>query len=386
VNLTDPTIRSLPLPASGQKDHFDDALAGFGVRVSQGGSRSFFCFVGGKHNRRRVSIGRYGIITLAQARIEARRLLAENTLGKVRPQSITYPQAVELFIAEKRKARKARTADDYERLLKRFGYKGQLTELTHQETHRRMKRFTSEGEYNHLLVALRVFCNWCIKRRYIDHNPTLGLSTHATTTRSRVLTDPELKLIWQATDTAEDLPQHFRTIVKLLILTGQRRGEIAALRSDYISNDTICLPATLTKNGREHSFPIGACSAATLAKHLKTTAPTCGLTSSSATSTASLLFPARGKPSTPFNGWSKSKAALDKLSGVSDWTLHDLRRTFATNLAQMGTAPHVIERLLNHITGTVSGVAAVYNRASYMEEMKTAIGLWENRLNCLLLS
>jgi integrase len=90
------------------------------------------------------------------------------------------------------------------------------------------------------------------------------------------------------------------------------------------------------------------------------------------------LFPARGTNSSkPFSGWSKSKAALDKLSAVSDWTLHDLRRTFATRLAELGVAPHVIERLLNHVTGTVSGVAAVYNRASYLAEMRAAIEVWE---------
>jgi integrase len=163
------------------------------------------------------------------------------------------------------------------------------------------------------------------------------------------------------------LPRTFAAIVQLLVLTGQRRGEIAALRADYISNDLCTLPATLTKNKREHAFPIGTAASSILSTPL-------------AGSSNGLLFPARGQPSRPFNGWSKSKVALDKLSGVSDWTLHDLRRTFATRLAELGVAPHVIERLLNHVTGTVSGVAAVYNRASYIAEMRAAIELWERYL------
>ena len=95
------------------------------------------------------------------------------------------------------------------------------------------------------------------------------------------------------------------------------------------------------------------------------------------------IFPARGRTS-PFNGWSKAKTQLDQLSGVTNWTLHDLRRTFATRLAEMGTAPHVIERLLNHITGTLSSIALVYNRARYQAEMREAIEKWEVHLNILL--
>jgi len=95
------------------------------------------------------------------------------------------------------------------------------------------------------------------------------------------------------------------------------------------------------------------------------------------------LFPARGRD-TPFNGWSKAKAALDKLAGVADWTLHDLRRTFATNMAQLGTPPHVVEKLLNHRTGTISGVAAIYNRYQFMDEMRQAIEKYDHHLAKLL--
>jgi integrase len=97
-----------------------------------------------------------------------------------------------------------------------------------------------------------------------------------------------------------------------------------------------------------------------------------------------ILFLARGSTSRPFTGWSKGKAALDKVSGVKDWTLHDLRRTFATRLAELGVAPHVIERLLNHVTGTLSPIALIYNKAKYQEEMRAAIDLWEAKLKTVL--
>lgn len=370
--FSDAGLRSLPPPAKGQISYWDEKLPSFGLRVSQGGSKTFIL----KRQNSFITIGRFGILTLSDARTEAKRMLAEFTLGKVRPQSITYQKAVELFLQEKTKGRRSRTVADYKRLLNRFNFKGQLADLTHQELQRRIKRFTSEGEYNHLLVALKVFLNWAIKRRYIEHNPTLGLSTHQLPTRARVLADAEIKSIWLACDSpSPDLPPAFRTIVKLLILTGQRRGEIAGLRADFIQGELCTLPPTLTKNGREHTFPLAPTALSLLSRSL-TTNPT---------KSSTVIFAARGKPTAPFNGWSKAKTALDKLSEVKDWTLHDFRRTFATNLAQMAVPPHVIERLLNHITGTVSGVAAVYNRAAYMEEMRAAIHLWETKLNSLSL-
>jgi integrase len=104
----------------------------------------------------------------------------------------------------------------------------------------------------------------------------------------------------------------------------------------------------------------------------------------------SLLFPARGSKSKSdgsprtFNGWSKAKTALDKLSGVTDWTLHDLRRTYATNMARLGCPPHIIEALLNHATGQISGVAAIYNRHSYLDEARPWVEKYEAHIQTLL--
>jgi integrase len=105
--------------------------------------------------------------------------------------------------------------------------------------------------------------------------------------------------------------------------------------------------------------------------------------------TSAYLFPAmrerrKGQPATVFGGWNRPKVALDKACSIAPWTLHDLRRTFATNLAAVGTPIHVTEKLLNHISGTVSGVAAIYNRHAYMDEMRTAIDAWEKRLSFIL--
>ena len=381
IAFSDVGLRSIKPPDRGQCSYWDEKFPAFGIRVSQGGSKTF---VLNRHNSL-ITIGRFGVLGLSEARTEAKKLLAEYTLGKIRPQSITFPQAVALFIADKKKQRRERTAKDYERLLGLFPFKGQLGDVSFAEVSRQLAKITAPSEFNHALVALKVFYNWCMKRRYITANPTVGLSTQSTTSRDRVLSDAEVKLIWQACEqsavprvqqhtatsegAASTLPANFVTIVKLLILTGQRRTEIASLQTSWIKENQITLPKEITKNGREHTFPIGqlACTALNL----------------SSTKTG-YLFPARGVRDRAFNGWSKSKAALDKLSGVTDWTLHDLRRTFATTLAKLRTPIHVTEKLLNHISGSHSGIVGVYQRHQYEAECREAVEKYQAHLLQLL--
>jgi integrase len=166
-----------------------------------------------------------------------------------------------------------------------------------------------------------------------------------------VLSDDELCKIWTS---LPRLPASYATIVKLLILTGQRRGEIAALQSSWIHGNKITLPKEITKNKRAHSFPIS-----TLGQ--------------------SLL-----KEISTFTDWSRAKISLDNASGVKNWTLHDLRRTFASNLAALGVRLEVIEKLLNHQSGSFAGVVGIYQRYDFFPEMVAAVQLWEDRLKSIV--
>lgn len=365
--LTDTGLRSLPLPQSGQTDFWDTSFKGglFGCRVSQGGTKTFQL----KHRNRRFTIGQYPTLSLSAARTEARRLLAEFTLGKVRPQSLPYSQAVQLFVEEKEKNRRKSTADAYKGLLNRLSFIGPVADITHEEVRRKLGRIKTPGAYNHHLVALKVFCNWCCKRRYLTDNPTLGLSKHTRPRKKRVLTNNELVALWRA---AEQTEGHFGTIVKLLMLTGQRRGEIAALKGSYYSHNQqiICLPSELTKNHREHAFPVCRTASSLLSGGGRTNAP-------------GLLFPARGQETRPFNGWSKSKKALDKLANIPPWTLHDLRRTFRTNLGRLKVRPDIAERLVNHISARTE-MEETYDLHLYLEEMRDAMERWERHISSLL--
>jgi integrase len=151
------------------------------------------------------------------------------------------------------------------------------------------------------------------------------------------------------------------------MLTGQRRDEVGGLRRSEISLDNALwsLPPRRTKNGRAHEVPLSAPALAII-------------TAAMAASNRTVLF---GYEERPFSGWSSAKAALEKRlkeagTSIADWRLHDLRRTVATRMAEMGILPHVVEAILNHVSGHKAGVAGVYNRATYAREKREALNLW----------
>jgi integrase len=364
MKLNDLTIRALQPPAKGAQIHYDETLPGFGIRISEGGTKSFVLTHGAR--RRRETIGRYGVITLQNARAEAKRRLAEYTLGKDRPRVLSWRSALDEYLSEVQSKRKPSTFKSYSRHLRkhfRFG-DTRMTDITPHDLQQALGKLRDRpAEHFHAFTALRAFISWAHQKHYLDRNPMERMKQpEGSKPRSRILTDDELKRVWIA---AGNDP--FGKIVKLLILTGQRRGEIAQLTREMVQHDKIVLPSWLCKNSREHAFPLGTLAQATLP-----TAPPTGY-----------LFPARGSD-TAFNGWSTTKDALDKRSGITNWVLHDLRRTFASGLAAQGTALHVIERILNHVSGSFGGIVGVYQRYDFMPEMRAAIEKWEAHIQKLL--
>lgn len=365
-HLTDLTLRAIHLPERGTVTYWDTALKGFGCRVSQGGARTFIIMHGAE--RRRTKIGRYPIISLSEARKEAKRLLAERTLGKTRPTAISFDEAKKRFLAMSACRNRPRTTADYTRLLGRhfrFG-RTQLRDITTYDVMRRVNALlATPSEQNHAFVTARVFFRYAVREKYIDHSPLEGQRMPATVSpRDRVLSEAELTAVYNGA-LAYDYP--FGPLVALLLLTGQRRGELGALEWDWIDADErlIKLPASICKNGQSHAFPYGE------------------LTHSIISILPRLhdryVFPAsrshvRGKPTGSYNGWAKTKPKFDAtLDDVAPFTLHDLRRTFSSTLAMLGTPIHVTEKLLNHKSGSISGVAAVYNQYSYLDEQRSAI-------------
>lgn len=365
MRLTDMTIKSLRPPPEGARIYPDHVIPGFGVRVSQGGTKSFVLTHGPRHQRE--TIGRVGVIGLQEARNDAKRRLAEYTLGKRKPFGIAWDIAKQEYLAEKARKLKPRTHKDYTYELNRH-FKYGATKLCalspHDLCHSLDRLADTPAEQQHAFVVLRAFMRWAYRRHYVDRNPMERMQApHPYRPRERILSNNELKIVWNAAgDTA------FGRIVKLLILTGQRKGEITVLTGGMVGADTITLPSWLAKNHREHTIPLGQMATEILASPIDS---------------ATHFFPAVGK-TTPFNGHAVCKAKLDKRSGVYNWTLHDLRRTFASGMASIGVSIPVIERLLNHVSGSFGGIVGVYQRYDFMPEMRDAITRWEEHVGQLI--
>ncbi|RWQ58835.1 site-specific integrase [Mesorhizobium sp.] len=376
MRLTDISVRALPF-GQAQKTYTDDTLAGFGVRVSK--TAKTFVVVHGP-TRERITIGRFPIISLSDARQEAKRLLAERTLGKRRPKVMTYNDAKAAYLEMSEQKNRPRTHKDYQRFLDSFAFgKTHMADITKHDIKKRLdKRKHSPTQYDQALRAVKTFFTWAVRQDYIAHSPCEGLQApKAGTSRTRALSAEELGTVLA---TSLQGPYPFGHIVALCVLTGQRRGEIAKLEWEWIdrTKQTITIPATVTKNKREHTFPYGD-----MAERVLEAIPIID--------NAQYVFPAtrdtgRRRQATVFNGWSKAKRLFDKrLEGVQSFTLHDLRRTLSTYMASLGIEQIVVEKLLNHVSGgTQSPIAQVYNRHSYMKEMREAIQTYEDYLAKLL--
>ena len=227
-------------------------------------------------------------------------------------------------------------------------------------------------------TALSGLFGWAIDGGYCDVNPTLNIRPRTPKrARDRVLTESELVEVWRAAGDSE-----YGTIVKLLMLTGQRRREIGDLGWSEIDLEKrqIELPAERTKAGRQHIIPLSEPAVAII----RTIGRRKG---------RDLVF---GQRAGGFSGWSKAKAELDcriacdrKKAGVKDpmppWRIHDLRRSFVTHVNESGFAqPHIVEAIVNHISGHLAGVAGVYNKALYLAERRQALVLWAEHVTGLV--
>lgn len=232
--LTDAGLKSLPLPGSGTATHWD-TLKGFGVRVSPKGTKTFIALVasGARHK-----IGRYPLISLTEARTEAKRVLAQKTLGSYeRPHTITWDNAVERYLTACSDKNRGRTVADYTKHLARFPFKGRrLTTIKKRDVTAELQKITAKSMRAHLLTSVKAFFSWCAGQGYIEQTPLVGLKNapQRLAKPRHALSAAELKSILQ---TALRYPYPFGHIMALLILTGQRRSEIASLEWKRIASD-----------------------------------------------------------------------------------------------------------------------------------------------------
>ena len=328
IALSDLAVRKLKAPEQGQVKYRDLVLPGFGLIVGKR-SRTFFVIAG--EDRRHISLGRYPDLSLVNARREAAILLAE---APSKRRIDRLPQLTIAFLDDCESRLRPKSVRAYESILKH------APDIAIAKVDRTNVAVTTAHE----IKTYKALFNWAIREEIFDKNPFLHLQARFGQ-RDRILTDEEICILWRHTS------EPYGTIVKLLLLTGQRRSQIWRFDPTWLRNSIIYFPAEIMKSGRRHQLPVGALTQEFL-------------------------------PSYPFafNAWSKSQVKLRTEVGSIDWTLHDLRRTFATHHASIGTPIHVIEALLDHSSGKISGVAAIYNRYNYLREMTEAQSHFEDHV------
>ena len=368
MRLTDRTIAALPIPTDGQKLYSDDSIPGFGVRVGKE-TKTFVLTTG--FDRRRTTLGRYPIVSLAQARGKAKTLLAKRQLGMDYDLTPYFGEACEKYLASRESKVRPSTARHDAMALGRFKplSRKRVADITPeavQDIINRIRAPTSRAE------AAQRYCNFIrhlIRRGDIAHWPVERLDGRMKPVyRDRVLDRDELATVlrvarrWQGRG---HIYGTHGTIVELLILTGQRRQQFGSLERHHVDfeNDTITWPSELMKTGKRHAIPFGA-----MARKLLERRP------------SGLMFAnGFGKPYS-FPGTTDRAFRAD--CGFNGWTLHDLRRTMATYWQQLGIEIATTEKMLSH-TAITGGLVGLYQRHSYLEEMRLAVSLWESYIRDL---
>jgi integrase len=322
-----------------------------------------------KGNQVRHTIGTYPIISLAEARYAARAILRDMQLGHVldddAPPLRTLGDVIPEFI-EKHARPKNRDWRATQSMLQRFQplFRRRLAEIKRADVVRILDSIIAEGKpyrANRVLAAIKKLFAWALDRGLIEVHPIFGLKPPSKElARDRILTEEEVRAFWAA---ASAMGFPFGPALLLLLLTGQRRGEVTRMRWSDIDfqRGLWTVPAATAKNGRVHEVPLSPAVFGILERLPRFIG-------------SDLVFTTTG--TTPISGFGRVKHRLDLAMEVSDWRFHDLRRTAASGMARIGVAPHVIEKVLNHVSGQISGVAAVYNRHGYDTEKREALNQW----------
>lgn len=395
MKLTKAAVARLALP-HGKRDAiwFDDDLSGFGIRLRAGGKRTWIIQYRVGSKQRRVQLGTPENLGADDAREQAKHKLAAVTLGDD-PQATklaarakagnTLGAIVETYLDVKRATLRPRSFAETTRYLRKYWkplHGLPLHTLPRTDIAARLAKIAADNgpvSATRARAALSALLTWAMREGIADANPVIGTNRPdgrrgEAKTRERVLSDAELAEIWRAC--SDDDYGH---IIRLLILSGQRRNEVGAMAWPEIDLDrgTWTISGDRTKNGRAHAvaLPHAALAIVERVEHRAGT---------------DRLF---GRGGNGFGGWSKARAALDqriaknrgaRAEPLGPWVVHDLRRTVATRMADLGVLPHVIEAVLNHVSGHKAGVAGIYNRASYERETRAALALWADHVRSIV--
>lgn len=371
----------------------DAAFPGLYLVVQPSGVRSWAYRYRADGRTRKLTIGRFPALSLAKAREEAGRAAQDIELGEdpaavkaakktaEREDATAERNTVNVLVEQfaKRHLSQIKSGTHARQFLDRFVVKEwgarDIHEITKRDVLDLLDSIVDAGTpttANRVFAHTRKFLNWCVERDILERSPAEGVKPPAKeVSRDRVLSDDEIRWLWRAAD-AEGQP--FGPLVKVLLLTGQRLGEVVGMSDHEIEDDIWHLSPIRTKNKRAHSLPLSPAVRDVLDSVVRIE------------SSGGLIFTTNGE--TPVSGYDRAikrlRTAVEAIAeeergapvNVPIWTFHDLRRTAATGMARLGYPVQVVEAVLNHKSGSVSGIAAVYNRHDYASEKREALEAW----------
>jgi integrase len=385
--LTDTAIRNLK-GTGARVDIQDVGYSGRGslfLRVGARGGKSWSLTYRFNGRLRRLTLGEYPEVTLSRARVKAAEAVlqiesgedpASNALtAKAEQQKApTVADLASAFVELYSKPRKRSWAED-QRILQRdvVPTLGTLKakDLTRRDIARLLDSVAARGApiaANRTLAVVRKMMNWALDRGEVTINPAAGIAAPSKEqSRDRVLTDEEIKAFWCGLDSAH-MDNVTRQALRFMLVTGQRLGEVCAMRWEQI-NKVWTIPSETAKNGKAHRVPLSG-----LAQTI--------LDQAKAVTTGAYVFPSpRGdRPMSP-TALSHALRKNLELLGIADAHPHDLRRTAASHMTMLGHNRLVVSKVLNHIEG---GITAVYDRHSYDPEKKAALDAWSRKLISLV--
>ena len=388
VNFTDRFLRTLK-PGASAVEWFDEDTRGLSLKLNPGGAATWYFNYTRRADamRRRVQLGKLSALGLKDARLRATKMAGLVADGKdpagdrrAERDALTVADLVDQFFDQY--AKEKRTGKRQHQMLVKdvlplLG-RSKAAAVTRRDIGRITDRMTSRGVTigaSRTFEIVRKMFNWALEKGLIEQNPCLGMKKpFQTRKRERVLSSDEIRAVWNGLGDAS-ISRDGQQVLKLCLITGQRLGEVAGMCRDEFNFETKIwtIPSWRSKNGHAHRVPLTGMTLELIEEAL-------------GRATTEFLFPGYGKDDAlKSSSVGKAVRRCSAELGVPHWTAHDLRRTAATCMADLGVAPHVIGHVLNHRSVTKASVTdQVYNRYSYDREKRAALELWATRLTSII--